>query len=78
MPNPSWSLLLTSTVVHDAITSVLSFFYLDIDECLTIPCMQSFLCNNIDGSFECLCPPGTVVMDDECLGKLQNFLTNIA
>ena len=32
--------------------------------------MSDLLCNNIDGSFECLCPPGTVMMDDECLGKL--------
>ena len=32
------------------------------------------LCNNIDGSFECRCPPGTVLMDDECLGKFLLFI----
>jgi len=49
-------------------------FYLDINECLTLPCMQNLLCNNIDGSFECLCPPGTVMMGDECLGKLKQVV----
>ena len=45
---------------------------LDINECFTLPCMPNLLCNNTDGTFECLCPPGTVRMDDECLGKLQH------
>ena len=34
------------------------FFFQDINECLTEPCENYVLCNNTEGSYQCICKPG--------------------
>ena len=42
---------------------------IDIDECLSGPCPSEFLCNNIDGSYTCDCPDGTMRSGANCVCK---------
>ena len=51
---------------------------IDIDECLSSPCRSDMICNNVDGSYTCDCPDGTIKNGADCNGN--NFiyvLTNI-
>ena len=44
----------------------------DINECLQpllYACNETYLCNNTDGGFECICPPGTASNGTRCLCK---------
>ena len=60
--------------------SGLCFSCIDINECLTAVlrgeqlCSSFLMCNNTIGSFECLCPPGTELTNNSCLGKLQTIM----
>ena len=42
---------------------------IDIDKCLSGPCSLTMLCNNIDGSYSCDCPDGTMKNGSECICK---------
>ena len=47
---------------------------IDIDECVSKPCMNHGLCHNTQGSYMCECPPGFSGMDceddiDDCLAS---------
>lgn len=48
-----------------------SLFFTDVDECEKKTDGCSHLCENIKGSFECVCPPGYKVSTDykTCVGK---------
>lgn len=45
------------------------FFFTDINECVSLPgtCSPG-TCQNLDGSFRCICPPGYEVQNDQCIG----------
>ena len=36
----------------------INIFFLDIDECLTSPCLHDGTCNNTEGSYHCICAMG--------------------
>ena len=42
----------------------------DINECVSLPgtCSPG-TCQNLDGSFRCICPPGYEVQNDQCIGE---------
>lgn len=42
----------------------------DINECVSLPgtCSPG-TCQNLEGSFRCICPPGYEVQNDNCIGK---------
>lgn len=47
---------------------------IDIDECVSKPCLNRGLCHNTQGSYMCECPPGFSGMDceediDDCLAS---------
>lgn len=44
--------------------------FTDINECVSLPgtCSPG-TCQNLDGSFRCICPPGYEVQNDQCIGK---------
>ena len=42
---------------------------IDIDECLSGPCPSNMICNNIDGSYTCDCPDGTMMIGTDCVCK---------
>ena len=48
---------------------------IDIDECVqnNFDCPDDHACNNIDGSYECICPPGTSVSDENCIGGYKHL-----
>jgi hypothetical protein len=48
-----------------------SLFFVDIDECALKMdnCPQNSICLNIDGSFNCICPPGYIYFNSKCFGK---------
>lgn len=50
-------------------TFSLVFFFTDINECVSLPgtCSPG-TCQNLDGSFRCICPPGYEVQNDQCIG----------
>ena len=37
---------------------MLNYSFIDINECLTIGCLNGGLCNNFDGTWNCTCPSG--------------------
>lgn len=43
----------------------------DINECVSLPgtCSPG-TCQNLEGSFRCICPPGYEVQNDNCIGKV--------
>ena len=43
----------------------------DIDECLSGPCPSDLICNNMDGSYSCDCPDGTMRSGADCICKNQ-------
>lgn len=45
---------------------------LDVNECLQEPPLCSHECRNVPGSFHCICPPGTYLLEDRlsCSGTL--------
>lgn len=48
------------------------FFSTDINECISLPgtCSPG-TCQNLDGSFRCICPPGYEVHNEQCIGKTK-------
>ena len=44
-------------------------FAADINECIITVCKDKEVCENTPGSFQCVCPPGTMLSGDECVGK---------
>ncbi len=53
----------------------INYHYSDIDECtqLTHNCHQNATCNNVDGSFTCVCKPGYSGDGTICTGKINFF-----
>lgn len=46
----------------------------DINECVIFPgACQPGTCQNLDGSFRCICPPGYEVQNDQCVGKISRL-----
>ena len=41
----------------------------DVNECLNSNICPNSVCNNIHGSFRCVCYPGTVMINDSCFRK---------
>lgn len=48
----------------------LSFLLKDTNECVALPgsCSPG-TCQNLEGSFRCICPPGYEVKSENCIGK---------
>lgn len=46
----------------------------DVNECIILPgiCAPG-TCQNLDGSFRCICPPGYLVQSNHCVGKCPPF-----
>ena len=42
---------------------------IDIDECLSGPCPSDTICNNMDGTYACDCPDGTMRSGANCVCK---------
>lgn len=44
----------------------------DVNECVRLPgtCSPG-TCQNLDGSFRCICPPGYEVQNDQCIGETR-------
>ena len=47
---------------------------IDIDECLSGPCPSNLICNNMDGSYICECPDGTMKNGTTCICKKMMHL----
>lgn len=63
----NWRILFVSWMqiyTHSVIPST------DVNECVSLPgtCSPG-TCQNLDGSFRCICPPGYEVQNDQCIGK---------
>lgn len=61
----------TDLNTHPLIPSLVPFST-DINECVSMPgtCSPG-TCQNLDGSFRCICPPGYEVQNDQCIGKAR-------
>ena len=48
---------------------------LDIDECREQPGICSYKCQNTDGDFDCICPPGQIRLADRksCAGTYNTL-----
>ena len=46
---------------------------IDIDECLSGPCASDLICNNMDGSYSCDCPDGTMRNGTDCICKCNIY-----
>lgn len=46
----------------------------DINECVTFPgtCSPG-TCQNLDGSFRCICPPGYELQNENCIGEFTSI-----
>lgn len=46
----------------------------DINECVSLPgtCSPG-TCQNLEGSFRCICPPGYEVQNDNCIGNVGSL-----
>lgn len=46
----------------------------DVNECIMLPgiCTPG-TCQNLDGSFRCICPPGYIVQNNHCVGMCPPF-----
>lgn len=46
----------------------------DINECVSLPgtCSPG-TCQNLEGSFRCICPPGYEVQNDNCIGNVASL-----
>lgn len=53
---------------------LLKWFPTDINECTSLPgtCSPG-TCQNLDGSFRCICAAGYQVQNDQCLGNRKNL-----
>lgn len=53
-----------------------SLFFADINECLLEPgkCAPG-TCQNLDGSYRCICPPGYSLQNDKCEGKSRRTVS---
>lgn len=40
------------------------YYYIDVNECDSMPCEANQICNNTVGSFMCLCLPGFILTED--------------
>ncbi len=65
------ALIIMSCVVQDCyVIMCVCVCVSDINECVTLPgACQPGTCQNLDGSFRCICPPGYEVQNDKCVGK---------
>ena len=58
------------------VTSLL--LYADVDECsenaTLCSAIEGQICDDLVGSFNCSCPPGTEVLDGVCVGMLFRFM----
>lgn len=47
------------------------YVIVDVDECTkgTAACTNGTVCNNIVGSYQCICPLGTLESNGTCIGK---------
>lgn len=52
----------------------LFFFSKDTNECVALPgsCSPG-TCQNLEGSFRCICPPGYEVKSENCIGKTNIY-----
>lgn len=51
-------------------------FCVDVNECLTNNGGCEGLCINTPGSYRCHCPPGFMVADTKCEGKIIKHIDN--
>lgn len=53
------------------------FFFADINECVLEPrkCAPG-TCQNLDGSYRCICPPGYSLQNDKCEGRRATVFGN--
>ena len=44
--------------------------HIDIDECSLDPSLCSYMCENVEGTYNCICPPGQKLLADQksCAG----------
>ena len=55
----------------------------DINECLEavmerqVLCQMPQLCQNTLGSFSCICPPGTIVVNNTCVGMCSDVQVDV-
>lgn len=50
--------------------SILYFLFADVNECLQNPCSNSVACQNVPGSYTCVCNPGWKGQDCD-IGRLM-------
>lgn len=64
-PAPKPSVLSTDAIPGGFLSSA------DINECVSLPgtCSPG-TCQNLEGSFRCICPPGYEVQNDNCIGNV--------
>ena len=55
--------------VDDYQSLLLYILCIDIDECLSGPCSSDLTCINMDGSYSCDCPDGTINNGTDCICK---------
>lgn len=55
------------------LTLLFLIFCIDVNECLTNNGGCEGLCINTPGSYRCHCPPGFMVADAKCEGKLYRI-----
>lgn len=67
-PPPEFSELSTDTAIAYFLSSA------DINECVSLPgtCSPG-TCQNLEGSFRCICPPGYEVQNDNCIGNVGSL-----
>ena len=49
----------------------------DINECLQQPqvCPGNQICVNTEGSYDCICPPNSVLVDENCVAGKERGIT---
>ena len=54
---------------YNSCSQLISFFFIDIDECVSNPCHSNANCNDTQGSFVCQCNTGYSGNGFNCSGK---------
>ena len=52
-----------------------SFFYIDVNECSNLPC--DHYCNNTNGSFNCSCQPGFLLINGSKCEDINECVTDV-